>query len=221
MNDCPNAEIRDQLPDLLHERLDPAARAEVVMHVKGCVDCREELELLRQFHMALVQTTPRVDVSRIVAALPAPASVVRRRRTWVDWRIAAAVTVIAIGGGSAVVLSRGGRGAEIDSSRVAPALVPPPVAQTPSAKVAQTNSTESTTARQSAAATTASRPARNATTAAQGLDMTGHIGDLSNDQLQALLGDLSKMEAVPMSEPESVAVPITTRSGTADGEGVE
>ena len=36
MNDCPNAEIRDRLPDLLHDRLDPSARAAVTAHVATC-----------------------------------------------------------------------------------------------------------------------------------------------------------------------------------------
>ena len=32
MTDCPNAEIRDLLPDLVHGRLDAAARADVERH---------------------------------------------------------------------------------------------------------------------------------------------------------------------------------------------
>lgn len=221
MNDCPSAEIRDQLPDLMHERLDPAARAEVVTHLEGCLDCRAELELLRQLHVTLVQTTPRVDVGRIVAALPSPTSVMRRRRTWVDWRIAATVTVIAIGGGSAVVLSHGGSGARIDSASVSPAVASQPVLETPPATAAQTAPVESMTRRHSPTTPGAVGPARTAAADAQGLDMTGRLGDLSDDQLQALLGDISKMEAVPMTEPEPVAVPITTRSGTTNSEGVE
>ena len=54
MNDCPNAEIRDQLPDLLHDRLDASARAAVTAHVASCVDCRDELELLRGVHGMLI-----------------------------------------------------------------------------------------------------------------------------------------------------------------------
>ena len=47
MNDCQNAEMRDQLPDLLHERLAATERAVVMAHLDGCVDCRDELALLR------------------------------------------------------------------------------------------------------------------------------------------------------------------------------
>ena len=34
MTDCPNAEMRDRLPDLLHERLETSVRAAVMAHVE-------------------------------------------------------------------------------------------------------------------------------------------------------------------------------------------
>src|SRR5690349_415195 len=112
MNDCPNAEIRDQLPDLLHDRLDVSVRAAVMAHVDGCVDCRSELELLRGVQGMLAAQTPRVDVNYVVNALPkrAPqtARVTPRRRVWSDWRIAAAITVLAVGSGSFAVLRQSG-----------------------------------------------------------------------------------------------------------------
>src|SRR5947209_7568668 len=103
MTDCPDAEIRDRLPDLLHDRLDASTRAAVEAHVAGCADCRAELELLRGIQSAHVVRTPRVNVNAIVAALPAPpvtpmagapipiAS--RRRQTWFDWRVAASIAL--------------------------------------------------------------------------------------------------------------------------------
>ena len=59
MNDCSNADIRDQLPDLLHDRLSVTARAAVVAHVDSCVDCRDELELLRGVGGGRAPHTPR------------------------------------------------------------------------------------------------------------------------------------------------------------------
>ena len=38
MTDCPNAEMRDRLPDLLHERLETSVRAAVMAHVDQCDD---------------------------------------------------------------------------------------------------------------------------------------------------------------------------------------
>src|ERR1044071_4822753 len=107
MNDCPNAEMRDLLPDLLHDRLTATVRAEVTAHVDSCFDCREELALLRGVHAALTSRAPRVDVTYVVSALPKPpartAVKVSPRRTWADWRIAAAVTMLAVGGTSLVI----------------------------------------------------------------------------------------------------------------------
>ena len=101
MNDCPNADIRDQLPDLLHERLDVSMRAAVMAHVDACGDCRAELELLRVVHGMFVSQTPRVDIHYVVNALPKsaarPVPVAPRHRVWSDWRIAAAITVLAVG----------------------------------------------------------------------------------------------------------------------------
>lgn len=107
MNDCPNGEMRDRLPDLLHDRLDPAARREVEAHVHECALCRDELELLREMRRAL-HRVPAVDVGAIVAALPAYREAATRApagRSWNrnGWRIAAAITLLAAGGTSVAI----------------------------------------------------------------------------------------------------------------------
>jgi anti-sigma factor RsiW len=73
MTDCPNATVRDRLPDLLHGALDAPTRAEVEAHVAGCTDCTSELALLRDARTTLAHAPP-VDVAAIVAALPRPAA---------------------------------------------------------------------------------------------------------------------------------------------------
>lgn len=113
MTDCPNAEIRDQLPDLVHGHLDQLSRARVEAHLRECADCRQELALLRQIvHAAPVVP---VDVAGIVAALPAPRA--RRRLNSRVWQMAAAVVFLAAGG-SVVVREMGHSGA-VDSTRAA------------------------------------------------------------------------------------------------------
>ena len=72
MNECPNAEMRDRLPDLFTSGSTRASRAEVMAHVAGCADCRDELELLRRTYAVLAARTPRVDVAKIVSTLPKP-----------------------------------------------------------------------------------------------------------------------------------------------------
>ena len=69
MTDCSNVEMRELLPDLLHDRLDAASRAVAQAHVAACEECAAELELLRRAQLAM-RRAPAVDVARIVAALP-------------------------------------------------------------------------------------------------------------------------------------------------------
>jgi hypothetical protein len=76
MNDCGNAEMRDQLPDLLHGRLDELAYAVVAAHIETCVDCHEELELLRAVLSMAHARTPKIDIAAIVRALPTPSQIV-------------------------------------------------------------------------------------------------------------------------------------------------
>lgn len=68
MIDCPRGEIRDLLPDLLHDRLRGMARAEVVAHVAACEACASELRLLRTARAALVSSSP-VSPERVVRAI--------------------------------------------------------------------------------------------------------------------------------------------------------
>src|SRR5205823_10753028 len=104
----PNAEIRDRLPELLHERLDVETRAVVLSHVEACAACRAELALLRELRGAT--EGPRVDaeaIARAVVSRTAGAGQrarARRQFSWSDWRVAAAITVIALGGTSVATL---------------------------------------------------------------------------------------------------------------------
>ena len=122
MTDCPNGDIRDLLPDLLHGRLDAVARAEVESHLRGCEDCRDELELLRSMRSAL-RRAPAVNVERIAAEIPPYRAPVQQRpaRSWGGWRIAAAVMLLAAGGTSVVVARNGDRKPAIVAPAPAPA----------------------------------------------------------------------------------------------------
>ncbi|HEX9485206.1 MAG TPA: zf-HC2 domain-containing protein [Gemmatimonadaceae bacterium] len=124
MNDCPNGDVRDLLPDLLHGRLDAVTRARVESHVLHCDECRAELDLLRDLR-ATMQVTPHVDVQAVSAAIRPyrPAT----RRSWVGWRTAAAVTLIVAGSSSLIVARRGSSPLE-DSAVVAQEVVPSSVA---------------------------------------------------------------------------------------------
>ena len=62
MSDCPNDEIRDLLPDLLRDDFAAAERARVEAHLATCVDCTDEVALLRASRRALGVGVPAVNV---------------------------------------------------------------------------------------------------------------------------------------------------------------
>ena len=130
MTDCPNAEIRDQLPDLLHDRLDAEARAAVLAHVGDCIDCKAEMDLLSGLRGTMTYVVT-VDVTRVSQGVIAQtrsvaAGVPARGRAWANWRIAAAITVLAVGAGSvARMYNSSGVAVGPDSVAVAQAVAAP------------------------------------------------------------------------------------------------
>jgi anti-sigma factor RsiW len=179
MTDCPNGDVRDLLPDLLHDRLSPAVRREVEAHVSGCDDCRAELALLGAMRSTL-RRAPAVDVAAIAAAIPpyrAPA-----RRAWAGWRAAAAVLLVA-GGTSVAVLRSHDVGI-------------PAVGDSVGAVVARRadSSREVATAEQ----VIQSGPRELALG-------TSAVSDLDDGELATLLADLQTLDAVPSTDVDNVA----------------
>lgn len=123
MIDCPNGEIRDQLPDFMHDQLNATARAAVATHVAHCAACKAELTLLRELRGTL-RSGPVVDVARIVAALPGPSRVPRDGRRRLTWRVAAAIAALMVGGSAAAILSGRLREPEVPGSSVAQQTAP-------------------------------------------------------------------------------------------------
>src|SRR5215510_12406963 len=203
MNDCVNAEMRDRLPDLLNDRLAANEQAEVVAHLAACADCREELELLRAIRSMLLAPTLRVDVARVVSALPKPPSRATSgptRRTWADWRIAAAITVLAVGGSSVALINR--------TSHVAPVRID---AVSPIA-----DSSPATTLERTATSKTPSDTNQDSE-ASGGLGMSGHLDDLDDAQVEALINEIQNMKAVPITEPEPVSMKVGLRNVSDPG----
>lgn len=203
MNDCVNAEMRDRLPELLHDRLSANVRAELVAHVDACADCREELELLRALRSVLAPPLPRVDVGSIVSALPkAPSQTLRprSRRTWADWRIAAAITVLAVGGSSVALINR-----------------TPQVASVPIGAATPTADSPSTPALVQTVRPNTTSDTNQDSEPSGGLGMSGHLADLDDAQLQALINEIENMKAVPITEPEPVSMKVGLRNASDPG----
>ena len=198
MTDCPNAEMRDRLPDLLHERLESSVRAAVMAHVDQCSDCRAEMALLREARVVLSPELGAVDViaiSRVVVERtrrPSKAGV--RRSPWMDWRIAASVALLVVGAGSVALLVRS---PETPSRVVA---------------IADTRSVAPNAARPETLAAGPLPPSETApmaTTPGAELSATASVSDLSESELRALLRDLDQIDAVPSAEPEQVNVRVS------------
>lgn len=186
MIDCPNVEMRDRLPDLANETLEPSVRALVLAHVESCVACTQEIEIIRTTRLLMVMSTPKVNVANIMMALPSYDSLPRaergvsalpqhgvvpitaarsvRRTSWASWRAAAAITVLVAGVGSYAVLRPDSPVATMDSTGIV---------------VAQGNS---------------------------GLALTGALTDLSDAELSALVEDIEKIEALPSADVETARV---------------
>ncbi len=189
MTDCPNVQMRERLPDLLHDALDASDRAALEAHLAGCADCAAELAVLRSArHVMSAVRVPVLDTASIVAALPRPVAlhlsrtVPRRSRT--IFRIAAAVSFISLGGIS-VAVARSFFG-DVTSTSVDSILagrgeslqVVSPVAGNVGA-----------TAQSSAAVPV--------------LTMHPSVGALDDADLESLLDELDQLEATPLAEPES------------------
>jgi hypothetical protein len=209
MRDCPNAEIRDLLPDLLHERLDEGARVLVLSHVGGCEDCTEELALLRALRDATA-VAPSIDIARIAAAIP-PATRPRLARTpartWRSWG-AGATLALAAGVGAVMVMRDGGTPAtmEVRSLPIPPvslpaesavAILPGGIGATPSEE----------------------RPPISVTPVeSRELALALDLSDVSDGDLAAILAEIEGLDALPSSDPEE-PLPTPARGGEGEGEG--
>lgn len=122
MSDCSDVEVRDVLPDLVHGTLDASVREHVEGHLAECPECAEEVALLRSA-LGVMRGTPigLLDTATIVRALPRPRPAALGRRSSLRLQLAAAVTVISLGGLSlAVARDRLGSAAPVvafDSAR--------------------------------------------------------------------------------------------------------
>ena len=190
MSDCANVEIRELLPEYLHDRLMAPDRMRVDAHLAACEDCSAELMTLRTVRQALSHA-PAVDVAAIVRALPRPTRRVRQLRRSVShglaWRIAAAVSFISLGGISlAVARSFFGPG---------------PVNVVDSAAIGRPVDT----ARGVPVATVASATQRPAITFA------GGVSDLAAEDVETLLGSIESLEATPPVDPDAAPQTNTGR----------
>jgi hypothetical protein len=204
MNDCLNGELRDLLPDLLHDRLSAAERRRLEAHVAECEDCRAELALLHDLRGSL-RRVPAVDVGGIVAAiLPYRAPALR---SWGGWR-AAAAALIAVGGTSLAIATH----STSPSAAGSAATVAPVAVTAPTTREAMPPSAETVPTSTGARVATAAPAARS-----RELTAGGTVADLSDQELAALLDGIETLDVVPSTDVEPV-VPAAAAAANAQGE---
>lgn len=187
MTDCPNVEMREALPDLVHGTLDDGTRALVEAHLAECDPCTTELVILRA--VFVTARAPRVDVARIAAAVPA-----YRRRSRFEThslRIAAAV-LLGAAGVSGIAIARQHMGTSGATPQVA--------AVAPSSNASATDSGIGT-----------------ADDETSGVDDTGialiGTAELSDAHLAKLVSAMDHLPAAPPAEPDPMLPTAMTDGG--------
>lgn len=197
MTDCPDAEMRDLLPDVVHGSLDAGARARVEAHLVTCATCRAELALLRSVHGSLSRPIA-LDLERIAQALPSAAAARPRATMPVQWRRAAAIAIAAIGL-TALALTQSFRNTDTtsESSSVVQAEPSTPAATSPTVAVAPSPPRAPGGPLHSGGVGTP--------VAVRGLSLAGGVAGLEDAELEILLSELDSFDAVTEAEPVELA----------------
>ena len=195
MNKCIENEIQEMLPDLLHGTLANDGRMRLETHLATCESCREELEVLRIVKGAAV-FTPSIDVDRVVRQIPPYATIVpgveqpARAPRLVTWLVAASLALAVVGGGSVLITRQKaatvvGVAGSARARAGQPAINPAVNAMTEPESVARIQRA------------TPTAPAR-------ALALAADVDGLSDGSLVQLMNDMTRFDALPASEPESV-----------------
>jgi hypothetical protein len=185
MNDCVNGDIRDVLPELVNGTLPAGDVARVQEHVRACGDCAAEVELLRTARAAM-HLAPTMDTARIAAAVQSSTAQRLAARRAPAARVArvAGLSLVAVIGALGIWSLR-------DSSPVAPDVP----------------ATAAVTASEQPRAVEQALPieAQISRVPVQ-LALGGDMSQLGDDELLALLSEVSALEAMPGEEPSSLAI---------------
>jgi hypothetical protein len=213
MGDCPNVEMRELLPERVAGTLSAADMARVDAHLATCEMCTYESTVIRSARRAM-RSGAAVNVARISGAVAAATRtpVARRRpvqsRQWTGWRAAASIALVAIGATSVAVWNG------IQSRPVAPdassGSQTTAVASGPATGTALPNASAPENPVPAAGSPTviatrgAAQPEGTARATANGLTAAGGLSDLTDDELESLLGDIGTLDATAFDEPQEI-----------------
>ena len=180
MNDCVNGDIRDVLPELVNGTLPAGETARVQEHVRACADCAAEVELLRTARAAM-RIAPTMDTARIASAVQA-STAQRLAARRVPARVArvATVSLVMLLAAVAVWSVRDGAGVA------------------PTAQVAANDNKTVVVPAMAGEARGGRAPVQ--------LALGGDISSLADDDLVALMDEVSALEAMPGEEPAALSI---------------
>jgi anti-sigma factor RsiW len=186
MTKCTELDMNEMLPDLLHGKLDADATARVKTHIASCVQCTEELEVLRTVKSAAV-FIPAIDVNRVVRQIPpyraiVPVTEAPARSRVVSWLVAASLAVVVLGGGSLLMIQKAPTNGSVATVNRLP--VPGNNSTQPAVPSAPTGNSVGLVA-----------PAPHALALASSVDV------LSDNNLRQLMNDMDNFDALPATEP--------------------
>ncbi len=202
MHDCPDGAMRDLLPLYVGGALGTPDHTRVEAHLTGCADCVAEVELLRAVN--LVYPAQAINVANITAKIAAPRrGPVRTTRLPFHrqplWRAAASVTLFIVG--TATVLVVNNRAPADSATAVAQPAAVDGASQTPAETTVASN-TPGTVVRRTSNGL---------------LSLGAELSDLTDAQLQTLLGSLEGLDSRPQADPTTIATPIMQERTQAPG----
>jgi len=188
MTECTNGELRDLLPLLAHDALEARDAARVRQHLVACAECRAELALLATARAAFDAATPVISTAAIVAGVQRATrpsvvqpSAVQRPALRRDYGRRLMPRRLLAAAASVVFL------ASISLTVLVRTFGAPAVGG---------DSVMASGARDSAS--------ELRLFASAGLNVTGGLSDLSDDELTTLLNELDSVEATIDAEPSTL-----------------
>ncbi|MCC6927466.1 MAG: zf-HC2 domain-containing protein [Gemmatimonadaceae bacterium] len=219
MTDCQNVEVRELLPELLHDALPASERERVEAHVAACELCAAEFALLRDARHAMARLrVPAIDTARIVAALPrtqgarsdaAPGAAMPSAATPGGLRLHRTERIVAAQApvarrrtsvlyriaAAVTFISLGGM-----SLTIARSYFSGSPAATADSAMSQESALQS--APRLAVADTPAVPGAGSGITTRGLTVHSALAELDDASLESLITELDQLEAAPLAEPE-------------------
>jgi hypothetical protein len=204
------------LPERVAELLSPRDAERVDGHVAECEMCAFEVKILRAARTTLHDRTT-IDVGRISGAVAAATRASARRvpqrqqQSWIAWRAAASIALVAVGATSIAVWNgtHGGSQGSATVTRSSETAAVTPLPGSGTAAQGTAPATGSAASSENPGTTVASV----APVAASGLTAAGGLSDLSDAELKSLLGSIESLDASSFDEPQEVIPAIGGSEG--------